>query len=144
METLHVSTKKISFKYFAPFFKGPVKVRLSKSAIHNIKRSHRNLQSILSSGESVYGVNTGFGNLSHIPINNEDQSQLQINLVRSHASGIGEYLEPSIVRVILFLKLLTYAHGYSGVRLGLANKIVQFINKDIIPVIPKRLCGRKW
>lgn len=138
METLHVSTKKISFKYFAPFFKGPVKVRLSKSAIHNIKRSHKNLQSILSSGESVYGVNTGFGNLSHIPINNEDQSQLQINLVRSHASGIGEYLEPSIVRVILFLKLLTYAHGYSGVRLSLANKIVQFINKDIIPVIPKR------
>ena len=58
--------------------------------------------------------------------------------MRSHAAGSGEPLELGIVRTVLFLKLLTFARGYSGVSLSLAKKIIQFINKDIIPLIPEK------
>ena len=133
METLRVSTKQITYRDFEPFFEGPVRVSLTKEASNNIERSNTRLLSILDTKETIYGVNTGFGNLSHITIEPRDQKQLQINLVRSHAAGSGEPLGLGIVRTVLFLKLLTFAHGYSGVRLALAKKIIQFINKDIIP-----------
>ena len=138
METLRVSTKNITYRDFRPFFNGPVRVTLTKEASSNISRSNARLNSILKKEETIYGVNTGFGNLSHIAILPEDQKQLQINLIRSHAAGTGEPLDLGIVRSVLFLKLLTFAHGYSGVRLALANKIIQFINKDILPLIPEK------
>ena len=77
METLLVSTKKINYRYFEPLFKGPVKVSLTKSAEKNIQRSYQNLSTLLDSETTIYGVNTGFGNLSHIPINASDQNQLR-------------------------------------------------------------------
>jgi len=136
METLLVSTKKITYRELAPLFKGPVKVSLTKGAEKNIERSYRNLCSLLEKETTIYGVNTGFGNLSHISISAADQKQLQINLVKSHASGVGDPIDVGTVRTILFLKLMTYAKGYSGVRLILVKKIIQFINNDILPVIP--------
>ena len=138
METLRVSTKQLTYRDCEPFFEGPVRVSLTKEASTNIERSHNRLLSILEKKETIYGVNTGFGNLSHIAIEERDQKQLQVNLVRSHAAGSGEPLELGIVRTVLFLKLLTFARGYSGVSLSLAKKIIQFINKDIIPLIPEK------
>ncbi|MFL2982871.1 MAG: histidine ammonia-lyase [Candidatus Neomarinimicrobiota bacterium] len=138
METLLVSTKRITFKEFSPLFRGPVKVALTKSAEKNIEKSHRNLCSILDRKITVYGVNTGFGNLSHISINPKDQKTLQLNLVESHATGLGASIDLGTVRAILFLKLMTYAKGHSGVRITLVKKIIQFINNDILPVIPKK------
>ena len=138
METLHLSTKKIDYKYFAPLFRGPIKVRLSNNCLENIKNSHNNLCDLLKKDKTIYGVNTGFGNLSHILISSKDQWRLQNNLIRSHASGIGDPLDLGTVRTILLLKLLTYAHGYSGVRPILVEKIMQFLNKDILPVIPRK------
>ena len=138
MDTLLVSTKKFTYQEFAPFFNGPVKVSLTKKSENNIKSSYRNLSSLLEQEETIYGVNTGFGKLSNISISAVDQKQLQVNLVKSHASGIGSPIDAGMVRTILFLKLLTYAKGYSGVSLGLVKKIIQFINNDIIPVIPNK------
>ena len=138
METLLVSTKKISYRDFIPLFNGPVKVSLTKQAEKNIEKSHQNLHLLLNGDTTIYGVNTGFGNLSNIPINKADQKLLQKNLVRSHAAGVGDPIEIGTVRAILYLKLLTYAKGYSGVRLILVKKIIQFINHDIIPYIPMK------
>ena len=138
METLQVSTKKFNYKDFLPLFKGPVRVKLAQSALNNIEQSHANLKKLLKEENIIYGVNTGFGNLSQILIDKDDQNQLQTNLVRSHASAIGKPLDLGIVRTILFLKLLTYAHGYSGVSIGLVKKILQLLNKDILPVIPEK------
>ena len=92
----------------------------------------------LKTEKPIYGVNTGYGNLSNISIQGKDLERLQINLIRSHASGIGDPLDLGIVRTIIVLKLLTFAKGYSGVSLELVKKIIQLFNKDIIPVIPKR------
>ncbi|MFL3014538.1 MAG: histidine ammonia-lyase [Candidatus Neomarinimicrobiota bacterium] len=136
MKTLLVSTKKYTYQEFVSLLNGPVKVSLTKKAENNIKSSYRDLCSLLKEDQTIYGVNTGFGNLSNISISAADQRQLQINLVKSHASGVGHPIEIGVVRTILFLKLLTYSKGYSGVSLGLVKKIIQFINNDIMPVIP--------
>jgi len=138
MTSLLVSTKKYSYNDFLPFFLGPVKISLSNESEKNIKRSQKYLLHNLKENRSIYGVNTGFGNLSHILINSDDIEELQTNLIRSHASGIGEPLSLGVVRTVLFLKLLTFAKGYSGVSLDLIKKIIQLFNKDILPVIPKR------
>ena len=138
MKTFSISTRSYSYKEFAPFFNGPVRIALTKESIRNLQRSHERLQIQINSGKTIYGVNTGFGNLSQIKILPQDQEALQLNLVRSHASGVGDPLELGLVRSIFVLKLLTYSKGYSGIRLALAEKIIQFLNKDILPVIPEK------
>ncbi|MDC0480093.1 histidine ammonia-lyase [Candidatus Marinimicrobia bacterium] len=138
MVTLRISTRTFSYKDFAPLFDGPIHVALTKESIKNLQHSHERLISKINSGNTIYGVNTGFGNLSQIKIESKDQKELQVNLVRSHASGVGKPLELGLVRSILILKLLTYSKGYSGVRPDLSKKIVQFLNNDILPVIPEK------
>ena len=138
MVTLRISTRTFSYKDFAPLFDGPIHVTLTNDSIKNLQRSHERLISKINSGNTIYGVNTGFGNLSNIKIEPKDQKVLQLNLVRSHASGVGKPLELGLVRSILVLKLLTYSKGYSGIRPDLPKKIVQFLNKDILPVIPEK------
>ena len=138
MENLRISPKTLTYRDFSPFFNGPIRVKLTKESLLNIKESNKRLLLQISEGKTIYGVNTGFGNLSHIKIAPKDQKNLQLNLVRSHASGVGKPLELGIVRTIFVLKLLTYVKGYSGIRLEVAEKIVQFLNKDILPVIPEK------
>ncbi len=138
METIVISNKKISYKNFISFLKGPVKVSISKSSKKRIDKAYTHLCSALDAGTTIYGVNTGFGKLSNISINKGDQERLQINLVKSHASGIGKPLDLGIVRIILFLKILTYSKGYSGVSLSLVNRLILYLNKDILPFIPQK------
>ena len=126
MESLVVSTKKYSYIDFLPFFRGPAKLSLSKESENNIIRSQKYLLQNLKKDKPIYGVNTGFGNLSHILINSEDIEKLQTNLIRSHASGIGGPLSLGVVRSVLFLKLLTFAKGYSGVSLELVKKLFNY------------------
>ena len=86
----------------------------------------------------MYGVNTGFGKLSDIPIKLEDQQQLQLNLVRSHAAGVGSPFDTGITRLAMVLKIMTIAKGYSGVRLDVADQLLFFLNHDILPLMPKQ------
>tara|TARA_B100000749_G_scaffold280616_1_gene277584 strand:- start:1221 stop:2582 length:1362 start_codon:yes stop_codon:yes gene_type:complete len=83
-------------------------------------------------------VNTGFGKLSEITIDPEEQFKLQLNLVRSHSAGVGDPMGPGLVRATLFLKLLTYVKGYSGVRPEVVNKIIKLLDNDLLPVIPEK------
>ena len=138
MEKRIIADKTYTYKDFQPFFKGPVKIDLSRKSEKKIIISQNHLARALENKKIIYGVNTGFGNLSHIAVNSKDLEELQKNLVRSHACGIGEPLSLGIVRTILFLKLLTFSKGYSGVRIDVVKKIIQFLNKDILPVIPKK------
>ena len=102
MKTLLVSTKIYTFNDFRPLYLGPTKVSLSRESEKNIKRSHRYLFDNLDTDKTIYGVNTGFGNLSHIQIDSSDIDKLQVNLIRSHASGVGSPLHPGIVRAYVF------------------------------------------
>ena len=138
MKILRISTRSYSYRDFAHLFDGPVCVTLTKNSLHNLKQSHKRLLAKINTGETIYGVNTGFGNLSKIKIDLKDQKDLQLNLVRSHASGVGNPLEPGLIRTTFVLKLLTYVKGYSGIRPAVAEKIIQFLNHDILPVIPEK------
>jgi len=138
MEPLLISAKSSHFRDFASFFSNSIQVNIPKSTENRIVSSHAILQKVLSSGKTIYGVNTGFGQLSQISIEPDQLNQLQTNLVRSHAAGVGKPISHGLVRIILYLKLLSYSKGYSGIRLELACRLKNFINHDLLPVIPEK------
>jgi len=92
----------------------------------------------LEKNEVVYGVTTGFGKLSDIRIPHEQIEQLQINLLRSHACGVGELLEEAEVRAALLLRANTLAKGFSGVRPQVIDTLVEMLNRGVHPVVPSR------
>ncbi|MDP6276571.1 MAG: histidine ammonia-lyase [Candidatus Marinimicrobia bacterium] len=138
MGTLPISKSFLHTADLQSFLNAPGKVRLTPDAHQAIKKSHQNLKALLASGINIYGVNTGFGKLSQVSIPESDQKQLQLNLVRSHAAGVGKSFDAGITRLIMILKLMTFAQGYSGVRPALTKQLVNFINHDILPVIPRQ------
>jgi len=138
METLRITSRIFTARDFASLFSGPTRVILTKNSIKNINESNKRLKNIIGSGKTIYGVNTGFGNLSHIKISDKDQFKLQLNLVRSHATGVGSPMELGLVRTTMVLKILTFVKGFSGVRLALVEKLIQMLNRDIVPLIPKK------
>ncbi|MAD51394.1 MAG: histidine ammonia-lyase [Candidatus Marinimicrobia bacterium] len=138
MGTLSISKTFLHIADFQSFLEAHGKVRLTPDARQTIKKSHQNLKVLLASGVNIYGVNTGFGKLSKVSIPESDQNKLQLNLVRSHSAGVGKPFDSGITRLIMILKLMTFAQGYSGVRPALAKQLVDFINHDILPVIPRQ------
>ena len=101
---------------FIPFLSGRTKVQLSRQVISCIKSNRKCLEESLANGDTIYGVNTGFGALSQVKISENDQKLLQLNLVRSHSAGTGTPFSPEVVRLTMVLKLLDISFGYSGVR----------------------------
>jgi len=136
MKTFSITSRNYTFQDFKDLLSHPVKIKIERPIRAKIEEGHNNLNSILNSELNVYGVNTGFGNLSQVKINEGDQAKLQLNLVRSHAAGVGDPLSSGIVRVAMVLKLLTFAKGVSGVRIEVAEKLVDLLNHDIIPIVP--------
>jgi histidine ammonia-lyase len=114
------------------------RVTLSPDAAARVAPSRALVERMLKEGSTVYGVNTGFGQLKSVRVSNEDVEQLQLNLIRSHASGFGPELEPRAVRLMLALRAHSLALGYSGVRLTLLEHIVRMIESEILPVVPSR------
>jgi histidine ammonia-lyase len=100
--------------------------------------SRRVIERALKNGAAVYGVTTGFGKLSDIQIPLDQLEQLQINLVRSHASGVGQPLDPSEVRAALLLRANTLAKGFSGVRPQVVEALIEMLNRGVHPVVPAR------
>ncbi|MDR2908807.1 MAG: histidine ammonia-lyase, partial [Oscillospiraceae bacterium] len=86
--------------------------------------------------EPVYGITTGFGELSKIYIGPEERGTLQRNLILSHCTGVGEFLEPEVVRAAILLRVNSLGVGYSGIRLSTVEKLVELLNRDICPAIP--------
>jgi histidine ammonia-lyase len=84
----------------------------------------------------VYGVNTGFGKLASTRIAREDLARLQLNLLRSHAVGVGEPLSGRVVRLVLLLKAASLARGFSGVREELVDALLALLNRGVLPVVP--------
>lgn len=114
----------------------PVVVELGSEAQRRISESNELIDEVVASGNQVYGINTGFGMLAKVRIGNDELGQLQKNLVRSHAVGVGERLDDEIVRLIMLMKVITLAEGFSGVRLKLAETLCALINNNIYPRIP--------
>jgi len=116
---------------------GSEKVGIAESAIRQIQDSKKSLMKILDSGKPVYGVNTGFGSLLNVNVDRKNIVQLQINLIRSHSSGIGEPLDAETVRAIMLVRANTLVKGYSGVSEKMINFLLFMLNNNIIPVVPR-------
>ncbi|MFQ5587790.1 MAG: histidine ammonia-lyase [Nitrospiria bacterium] len=112
-------------------------VRLSARATQKMNRSRRVVERILSEGRVVYGVNTGFGKLATERISHSDIARLQVNLLRSHACGVGPPLAEDAVRGMLLLRAHVLAMGHSGVRPVVAEHLLQILNQPLYPRIPR-------
>lgn len=115
---------------------GKEKVELAPAAIEKIKKSRAYIEKRIEAGEVMYGVNTGFGAFSSVRISDRDIVQLQKNLIRSHSSGVGSPFTKQQTRAIMLLRANALARGHSGVRVTVLEKILEFLNNDILPVIP--------
>ncbi|WP_106639798.1 histidine ammonia-lyase [Allosphingosinicella vermicomposti] len=111
-------------------------VALDERAYAAIDAAADNIAKIVASGRTVYGVNTGFGLLAQTRIPDDKLAELQTNLILSHSCGLGEALEPRIVRLILALKVIGLARGHSGVRRIVVDRLLQLLEADALPLIP--------
>ena len=113
-------------------------LKLSDESINNVVECRNYLDKKISQSESpLYGINTGFGSLYNVSIEDKDLSKLQHNLILSHSCGVGEKTPLAIVKIMLLLKIITLSKGHSGIHLDTLNRLIFFYNNDILPVIFK-------
>jgi len=113
-------------------------VALDSDALDRMHAARSVVESILDRGDTVYGVNTGFGHLAHVRVEAEDLTRLQGNLVRSHAAGVGEPFDIAATRTIMLLRANVLAVGHSGAQPELAERLIELLNRQIHPWIPSQ------
>ena len=112
------------------------KLELSDDACNRIIRCREYLdEKIAKTTRPVYGVTTGFGSLCNVSVNPDQLAQLQINLMMSHACGVGDRVPNDIVKMMILLKVQSLSYGYSGCKLDTVQRLVDFFNNDIYPVV---------
>lgn len=117
---------------------GKVKGILSSETIRRINQSQQNVQDIIDSKKTVYGINTGFGILANTSISENDTRLLQYKILQSHSVGVGDPVPPEISKLMLITKVHALAQGYSGVQLSTLERIIWHIDNDILPVVPEK------
>jgi histidine ammonia-lyase len=117
---------------------GVEQLTLSPTARKKIQRAHACLVALLERGETIYGVNTGFGKLANQRIEPHEVLALQENLLRSHAVGVGPLLGPAVARLALALRIQALARGYSGVTTELVDALIELYNRGVVPAIPEQ------
>jgi len=134
MSTHHLGTQHLSINNLKNILTQEIK--LDKNAQQNIQKCRDYLDAKMKDEEkSYYGINTGFGSLCNVKISPEDIRQLQENLVLSHACGAGDEVPSEIVKIMLYLKIKNFTYGNSGVSIELTNRLIDFYNQGVLPVI---------
>lgn len=118
--------------------KGTTKGILSPETIQKVKKSQADVQEIVESNRTVYGVNTGFGILANKKISEEDTRTLQYKILQSHSVGVGKNIPTEIAKIMLITKLHALAQGFSGVQLSTLERILWHIENDVIPLVPEK------
>lgn len=136
MSTVHsISSEWLSIDILAEIVKSKAKIELSESAIEKIKTCRAYLDKKIDGSQTFYGINTGFGALCDVQISKKDLSELQSNLVKSHACGMGEEVPQEIVKLMLLLKVQGLSYGHSGIALETVQRLIDFYNNDVLPVV---------
>ena len=132
----HISSAPLTLESLSTVLAERQPLLLSEEARRKIRYCRSYLErKITDSRELFYGINTGFGSLCDIRISDEDIESLQHNLVVSHAAGAGDPVPPEIVRIMLLLKIQSLSYGHSGVREVLVERLIDFYNADVLPVV---------
>jgi histidine ammonia-lyase len=137
MDTIHyISSDILSLETLNEILSQDMKLALSEEARANIEKCRNYLDNkMLDNDKPIYGINTGFGSLYNIKISNDDLSKLQENLVKSHACGTGDEVPEAVVKIMLLLKIQSLSYGHSGVQLATVERLIDFYNNEIFPVI---------
>ena len=137
MDTIHyVSTDLLSLEIANEIIICQKKLALSEEAKINIQKCRDFLDlKMESETRPIYGINTGFGALCNVKIQDENLNKLQENLVKSHACGTGDLVPKEIIKIMLLLKIQSLSYGYSGIQLATVERLIDFFNYDIIPVV---------
>src|ERR1700694_6237793 len=113
-------------------------VSLAAESIARMKSSREVVDKLVASGQTAYGINTGFGKLASVRISAEQVRQLQVNLVRSHASGVGPPLSTPETRAMMLLRANALAKGLSGIRPVIVETLCAMLNAGVHPIIPSQ------
>lgn len=131
-----INNQTISIEEIAQLVKTERSIELGENAIDAINSCRAFLDKKIERSERpIYGINTGFGSLCDTQVGNSELSQLQENLVKSHATGMGEEVPAEIVRLMLILKIIGLSKGYSGTQLATVKRLIDFYNKGITPIV---------
>ena len=136
--SITISAKQLTLKQISKYMANPGKVTLNKDTKIVIENSRKVIDSILKNEKIVYGVNTGFGKFSEKLIKPKDVTELQKRLIMSHAAGVGRPMSREIAKLMMLLKIRSLANGNSGCRLELVQMLVDMLNRNVIPVIPRK------
>ena len=135
---LELDGQRLSLAQVAAVASGEVQVSFATAARDRVERSRRVVEQIVDEGRTVYGVNTGFGKLSDVHIERSQLRELQLNLVRSHACGVGAPLSEAEARAMLLLRANVLAQGFSGCRPVLIETLIAMLERGVTPVIPAK------
>ena len=136
MEIHHISAEHLTIGRVREIIESGCRLALSDDARRRISRCREYLDSKMeNNSRPIYGITTGFGSLCNISVERDRLAQLQKNLVCSHACGTGERVSDEIVRLILLLKIQSLSYGHSGVQLRTVERLIDFYNNDILPVV---------
>jgi len=138
MTRIEITPGQLTLDQLRSIRNGGVKLGLHASAADSIRRSAAVVQGAAAGDAPVYGVNTGFGKLASKRISKEELATLQFNLIRSHCVGVGEPLQPSVVRLMLATKAASLARGHSGVREAVVQSLLDVFNAGLVPYVPAK------
>lgn len=135
---LNVDNQLITLAELRSAWLEPVEVSIGDDARRRIAESNELIEDVVAGGNRVYGVNTGFGQFADVGVSHDELAHLQENLVRSHSVGVGPTLDDATVRLIMLMKVIALAEGFSGVRLELVDALCALINAGVYPRIPSK------
>lgn len=135
---LELSGQQLSLEQIMRVAQGPESVCLSQRARTAMEASRRVVEQIVENNQVVYGINTGFGKLADVRIPQAELRELQLNLIRSHACGLGPSLSAAETRAMLLLRANVLAKGHSGARPVIAEMLLKMLERNVLPVIPEK------
>lgn len=115
-----------------------IQYSLDEGAFEEINKSAEAVQQVIKDDRVVYGINTGFGLLASTRIKTDELELLQRSIVLSHSAGFGEYMEDATVRLMMVLKINSLSRGFSGIRLSVIQALIQLLNAEVYPCVPKK------
>lgn len=134
--TYYISNNTLSLEELNRIITEKQTLALSEEAIANINKCREYLDNKMQADTNpIYGINTGFGSLYNVKISSENLTTLQENLMKSHACGTGDEVPSEIVKMMLLLKIKSLSYGNSGVQLATVERLIDFYNNDILPVV---------
>ena len=136
MSIHQISNKKLTLSIVEEIIKSNKKLELSTESREKVQKCRTYLDNKMASGEEViYGINTGFGSLCNTVVTNEELGELQHNLVKSHACGLGEEIPQEIVQIMMLLKVQGLSYGHSGISMETLSLLIELYNNQVFPVV---------